>query len=113
MWHRETLVSHTNKTESHSLIDRLILCVYFLIILQWFIFSFKLRKENKLIRTNEILLHPECQRFIHELKAVNNLDELSIKYGESVRACPQIASTFKKIYEERLVELSQLTSSSA
>lgn len=107
-WHwKEILAHYANNPEKHLALDVLISVVYFLIIIQWFVFSFKLRKENKLIIMNEILSDPQCQRLIQELKTVSNFDELSLKYGESVRTRPQVASTFKKIYQQRQIELNQ------
>lgn len=106
LW-KEVLPYYANNPGKNFLLDALISCLYFLIIVQWFVFSFKLRKENKLIIKNKMLSDPECQRLIQELKTVSNFDELSLKYGESVRTFPQIASAFKKIYQQRQIELKQ------
>jgi hypothetical protein len=104
---KEIVAMYADNPDKNLLSDTLISCVYFLIIVQWFVFSFMLRKENILIKKkNEMLADPESQRLIQELRIASNLDELSLKYGESVRTRPQNASAFKKIFQQREIELS-------
>ena len=103
---KNTLAFYENTPDRSLLIDILVTCVYLLIIIQWFVISLKLRRENKIIKMNEMLSHPESQRLIQELKAATNLDELSVKYGESCRALPQIAKALAIIYHQRQAELS-------
>lgn len=104
LW-QEFVDVYATRKDGQLLIDSIALCVCFLIVLQWLVFSFKLRKENKLISENEILSHPEHLASMQDLKAVSNLDDLLPKYGECVRNYPQIASALKKIYKQRRLDL--------
>jgi hypothetical protein len=95
------------QSSSRLLTDSLILIFYLLLFVQWFIFSFKLRRANKLLKKNKALSHPEHRRVIQELQMINNLEELCVSYGNSVRSCPQIAGELKKVYTQRKLDLSK------
>ena len=101
-------LGHLQEFSSRLLTDSLILIFYLLLFVQWFVFSFKLRRANKLLKKNKTLVHPEHRRVIQELQMINNLEELFDSYGNSVRSCPQIAGELKKVYTQRKLELSNL-----
>lgn len=107
---REISAVYANRTNGQFAVDSLVSFIYFLILAQWLVFSFKLRKENAEIRKNELLSHPECQKCMQDLKTANHLEDLSLRYGASVQSYPQIAGVLKKIYEQRRLELSQTDS---
>ncbi len=97
--------------ERNFVTDMSLSVVYFLVTAQWFFFSYKLRRENKIIRKNTILSQvmslPECQALIEELKSEKEVNALSSKYYECLQSYPQIANTFEKIYKQREIELKQ------
>lgn len=95
---------YANQASNHFLRDCLINCLYLLIVVQWIVLSFLLRKENKLIRKNEILSRPEHQKAMQDLAVVNNLADLPSKFIESVHQYPQIEKELKKIYEQRQLD---------
>ena len=99
--------TYVNQPASKLLIDVIVSALYFLIYLQWFVFSYKLRNANKLQKKNELLSRPEHQSTMQELQAITDLEELAVKYGASVRNYPQIASALKKLYEQKKTELSR------
>ncbi len=101
----EIFVYYANNLNKNFALDVLLSCVYFLAIVQWVLFSFKLRNENKLMAENEILSMPEYQELVQELKTLTDVEELYRKYGECVRTYPHIAGAFKRIYNQRQIEL--------
>lgn len=103
---KDVLTYYANNPQKSLLSGMFFLGVYFLIIMQWIFFSLKLRKSNKSAIMDEILSDPQLQKSMQELKAVNNSEDLNLKYGECVRSHPQIAKVFKKIYKQRKLELS-------
>jgi hypothetical protein len=109
LWLWESVsTTYANQPASKLLIDSLVSALYFLTLLQWFIFSYKLRSANKLAKKNELLSQPEHQSSMQELQAVTDLEELAVKYGASVRNYPQIAGVLKEIYKRRKIELRDL-----
>lgn len=106
-WFWENMVVYAkNKNESIELIF-LIQAFLLLINIQWFIFSYKLRKENNRIKMNNMLTDPEYLRIVHELKTAPNLGIVNEKWNEGVYTFPRLAQTFGKLYRERQAELNQ------
>ncbi len=58
MW-QDYLALYADKTTTLLIIDLSLLFVYFAICVQWFYFSYQLRKENKSLRKNELLSQPD------------------------------------------------------
>lgn len=107
-WHWEvTSAFYANNPDKSFALDTIISVIYLVIIIQWFVFSIMLRRENKLIKKNKILSDPECHGWIQELNTARNLEELFLKYGESIRSYPKGAWAFEKIFLQRQIELNQ------
>jgi hypothetical protein len=84
-----------------------ILIFSILLSLQWCIFSFKLRRENQLLKVNKrILADPELEQAIQDLQRIDNLKELSNSYNNSIRTYPEIHKMLKKVYAQRKLDLS-------
>lgn len=101
----DTLAKYTRDANSNFALDTLISTLCLAILINWFVASFKLRMHNKLKRKNEWLSDPECQTLLQELKDASNLDDLLQKYQDGMRKHPFIASTIKKIYKQKKLEL--------